>query len=45
MGKISLKSPKAIFVENSESMISLEQLQKKDKEKKGKKRRGVGDRD
>lgn len=45
MGKISLKSPKAIFFENPESMISLEQLQKKDREKRGKKRGGVGDRD
>ena len=45
MGKISLKSPKAIFVENPESMISLKQLQKKDREKRGKKRGGVGDRD
>lgn len=33
MGKISLKSPKAIFVENPESMISLEQLRKKDRKR------------
>lgn len=47
MGKISLKSPKAIFVENPESTISLEQLRKKDRKRVKREwgAEGSGDRD